>query len=96
MVVVPNQLHGKCCYGTCKYINELLQRSGHENDPAKQRDVVAEPVEPGVRVAHGEIDIDPAEQVIDRPIESRHRSRFRSDWDATRRLRSRSRSIDPG
>ena len=33
----------------------------HEDDPAKQCDVVAEPVEPGVRVAHGEVDIDPAE-----------------------------------
>lgn len=37
----------------------------HENNLAEQRDVVAKPIEPGVRVLNGQIDVDTGKEVID-------------------------------
>jgi hypothetical protein len=40
-------------------VADLLHADRDENNLAKESDVVAEPVDPSVRVANGQIDVDP-------------------------------------
>ena len=46
----------------------MSQGGRHEDNLANQGDVVTEPVQPGVAVTHGQIDVDPGKEIVNRPV----------------------------